>query len=241
MIGQRVFTLTAAQIGGPPGDGKVVFHRQPYNHTTTLSCGTAKVGHVVAEIASPIIHYRPIYLSLFVYHSPITPLSSNIDVEQGVAISTIRRLDFRRFVIKSPSASCLNRLPMSKQFHLSNLFPTDSLWSVEGIQCRLDSCEPKSSECLAWVCTGFSAHGLSRRRTSSRSIRVPQKERLSGWGLRPPPHHDCHPRGLCWKRKNRPDRGSTPSRAGRSATELLSRLLEESSTPTDSDSDIVRL
>ena len=137
--------------------------------------------------------------------------------------------------------SCLNRLPMSKQFHLSNLLPTDSLYSVEGIQCRLDSCEPKSSVCLAWVCTGLSAHGLSRRSTSSRSIRVHKRKRLSGWGLRPPPHNDCHPRGLCRKRMNRPDRGSTPSRAGRSATELPSRLLEESSTPTDSDSVLLRL
>ena len=31
--------------------------------------------------AAPTIHYRPAYLSLIVYHSPITPLSSNIDLD----------------------------------------------------------------------------------------------------------------------------------------------------------------
>src|SRR6266404_4538816 len=30
---------------------------------------------------SLIIHYRPTYLSLIVYHSPTTPLSSNIDLD----------------------------------------------------------------------------------------------------------------------------------------------------------------
>ena len=34
---------------------------------------SSRLSRDVAEIASPIIHYRLIYLSLIVYHSPITP------------------------------------------------------------------------------------------------------------------------------------------------------------------------
>ena len=47
------------------------------------------VAEIVLSLTTPTIHYRPTFISLIIYHSPITPSSSNIDLD---AVRVLRGL-----------------------------------------------------------------------------------------------------------------------------------------------------